>query len=112
MAPPTKAYLASLRKATKSDYTLLLRHCVEAWLEGHEELILATSYRLKFPKDFPKGLITSRQPPVIYRRIKVNRLVNWLNQNGHTAVTMEDLRVEQRKVTIMEKELLDDGFLH
>lgn len=111
MAPPTKAYLKSLRAATKDDYNHLLKACVEAWLSGQEDIVLATSYRLAFPSDFPKGIIQAKQPPVVYRRIKVNRLINWLNKHGHTAVTMEDLRVEQRKVTLTLKEILQDEFL-
>lgn len=111
MGRPSYAYKASLQEPTKEHYQQLLLACVTAILNDQTEVILAVSHLTKFPDDFPKGLIVATQRPVVYRRIKANRLIHWLNNNGHTEVTMEDLRVQQRKVTLLEKEMIDDGFL-
>lgn len=111
MVRPTFAYKASLRLPTKHDYTKMLMACVEAVLNGKPEITLVLSHLTKLPKDFPKGIVFRRETPLIWRRIKANRLINWLNDNGYAMVTMEDLRVEQRKVTLLEKEILNDEFL-
>lgn len=107
MGRPSRAYKASLQEPTKEHYRQLLLACVTAILNDQAEVILAVSHLTKFPADFPKGLIVATQHPIVYRRIKANRLIHWLNNNGHTEVTMEDLRVQQRKVTLLEKELID-----
>lgn len=117
MVRPTFAYKASLRLPTKHDYTKMLMACVEAVLAGKPEITLVVSHLTRFPADFPKGIVFKREMPLIWRRIKANRLINWLNNHGYSQVTMEDLRVEQRKVTLLEKgtllekELLNDEFL-
>lgn len=110
MARPSNTYRKTLRAANTADYKLLLRICIEAVLNRQPEVILATSHLFKFPKDFPKGITTKKEHPVVYRRIKTNRLLHWLNKHGHSEVTMEDLRVEQRKITLLEKEIVDMEF--
>lgn len=105
MVRPTKAYKASLRKPKKEDYLDLLLACIETLTKGQKEIVLVVSHLTEFPEGFPKGLIVKTELPKVYRRIKATRLLKWLNSIGFSEVTREDLKVYQRKLTLLEKQL-------
>lgn len=73
--------------------------------------MLVVSHLTKFPADFPKGLLDHKDHPNVFRRVKTKRLLAWLRKRGITDITPDSLGVEVRKFTILEKELVDYGFV-
>jgi hypothetical protein len=101
---PTDAQWAALRPLGTDDIQKLLLAAIEAVLKGEKDIILGTHYLTKFADDFPIGVFLKKEGELDYRRVKANRLMRWLNSNGHTPLTMEHLRVGQIVVTLKEKE--------
>lgn len=109
---PSKAYTSTLRAPTRADYESLVRGCLEAVISGSKDVMVAFAYTVKFPEDFPKGTIVEKVDAKTVRKIKANRLLKWLNDHGHTDITMEMLRVQQIafavKTTEFDKEIYEE----
>ena len=98
----TNAYRASLRKPSIKDYEKLVEVCITAIIDEEVDIAVSFSYLLKFPKDFPRGILESREiDGSNVHRIKAKRLLMWLHDNGHTAATVEMLGAQKRNVTKM-----------
>lgn len=100
---PSNAYLSTLERPKKHDWNLLVRSCVEAIVQGEEDVIIAFSYVLKFPKGFPRGILEEKVDDKNIHRIKARKLLTWLNEKGHTDITVEDLRVQCGLITKLSK---------
>lgn len=108
---PSAAYLATLRKPTNKDYDLLTQACLEAIISGENDVIVLFSYLMKFPADFPKGILEQKQGPDDVRRIKARKLLTWLHEHDHTDITVEALKQQRVAFTKIENFLeikLDD----
>ena len=90
---PSKAYLATLRKPVESDYEQMVQACLDAIIRGFTDVLVRTPYVLKYPKDFPKGILEIKYDDGsnVYR-VKAKKLLRWLNENGHTDITMDVLK--------------------
>jgi hypothetical protein len=84
---PPKHHTESLKKPLKADYHRLVQACVEAIIAGENDVLIAFSYTLKFPKGFPKGILMEETRYSDIRRVKAKRLLHWLHDNGHTNIT-------------------------
>jgi hypothetical protein len=91
--PPTK-YLETLRKPLKKDYEKLVHACVEAIVQGEKDVLIAFSYILKFPEGFPRGILEYKDGTSNIHRIKARKLLVWLNEQGHTEITLQGLRYQ------------------
>lgn len=90
---PAKAFTSRLRAATSDDYERLVSACLEAVIGGSTDVLVAFPYTLKFPEDFPRGILMERTDDGSnIHRIKAKKLLKWLNTKGYTDVTMESLR--------------------
>lgn len=88
---PSKEYTATLRDAAKADYDALLKACLTAIIEQEKDILVAFAYTLKFPDDFPRGILIEKVDAKNVHRIKAKKLLEWLNKHGHTDITMESL---------------------
>lgn len=89
---PAKAYLETLRSPVEGDYKKLVNAALGAIIEGERDVLVAFAYILKFPDDFPKGILVEKVDDRNVHRIKSKKLLRWLNDNGHTEITMDMLR--------------------
>lgn len=105
MVRPTHAYRASLKLPTEADYQRMLQACIEALLNKQLDVMMVTSHLMKFPRDFPKGVLDHKAHPNVIRRVKASKLLAWMHKKGHTTVTAEMLRVEGRKLTLLVKDI-------
>jgi hypothetical protein len=96
----SKAYRATLRQPKREDYEMLVRATLEALIEGRNDVIMTFSYLMKYPKDFPKGILEEkRDDGSNVRRIKANKLLAWLRSRGYTDITTEMIRTEGIRFT-------------
>ena len=93
-----------LSKAGTKDYEKLVAACLTALISGEKDVNIAFSAWIRFPKDFPKGVLSSGGT-VQVRRIKALKLLAWLRERGYTDVTSEHIRVQQIQFTMFEKEI-------
>lgn len=105
---PSKAYTSMLRGPTSADYDELVAACVEAVINGSEDVLVAFAYTLKFPRGFPKGILTEKQEHKNIHRVKARKLLRWLCDNGHTGMTMEDLTGHIIRWGLYQKRLEED----
>jgi hypothetical protein len=90
---PSKAYTSRLRGATSADWATMVSATVEAIVGGSEDVLALFPYTMKFPKDFPKGILeVKREDGANVHRIKAKKLLKWLQDHGHTEITMDTLR--------------------
>lgn len=89
---PSKQYLQTLRSPDQEDYGRLVNVCLEAIVSGEKDVIIAFAYVLKFPDDFPKGILMEKIDDRNLHRIKAKKLLVWLHDNGHTEITSDMLR--------------------
>lgn len=89
---PSRAYTSTLRDPRQSDYTALVNAAIEAIIAGEDDIYIAFAYVLKFPADFPKGILVEKLDDKNIRKIKARKLLKWLNDRGHTGFTTEDIR--------------------
>lgn len=100
---PKKEYLATLkRRPTKADYDKLVTACMEAIINGEIDVLVSFAYVAKFPKGFPKGILVQKVDDKNIHRIKARKLLTWLNENGHTLVTVEALKRQRWAFTRLE----------
>lgn len=102
---PSDAYRASLHKAGKADYTKLLAAVLRVLIDESIDFEVAFNYTLKFPADFPKGLLLRREGLVNVRKLRADRVLRWLNSKGHTDITIETIRRAKISFTAFEKRL-------
>lgn len=89
---PSNAYLKTLREPKRADYQVLVNAALEAIIEGENDVLIAFPYVLKYPADFPKGILVEKVEDRNIRKVKARKLLKWLNDNGHTPITSESLR--------------------
>lgn len=90
---PSKAYLETLRGVTEADYEQMVQACLDAIVRGSTDVLALFPYVMKFPEDFPKGILEVKYDDGSnVHRIKAKKLLRWLNENGHTEITMEMLK--------------------
>jgi hypothetical protein len=122
---PRNDYLNSLKKPKRADYEKLVHACVDAIVQGEKDIIVAFAYTLKFPKDFPKGILERKEGNNNIHRIKARKLLMWLHSKGYTPITVAGLKyqaMELGKVTSflnkfdqdfvdIEQELIDNDVI-
>lgn len=99
---PTKAFLATLVPMTDKHYRQLEKACIEAYLLGHTHVILALSYIIKLPDDFPPAHTVSKEGKVWKVKVKVkggNGLLKWLNDHGYSTVTASHIQMAGESFT-------------
>lgn len=90
---PSKAFTSRLRAATSDDYERMVSACVEAIVRGSEDVLALFPYTMKFPKDFPRGILEVKyEDGSNVHRIKAKKLLAWLHEKGHTEITMDSLK--------------------
>lgn len=102
---PSKAYLATLRSPSKADYDVLVKSCMEALISGEKDVIVQFSYVTKFPEGFPKGILQEKVGAVNIHRIKADKLLMWLHEQGHTEVTVTKLKQQKEMFTKFENSI-------
>jgi hypothetical protein len=95
---PSKQYRASLHTANKQDFERLVAGTLEAIVAGHEFVLLKVNYLTTWPADFPKGKIIRQEGKFDIRSIRARRLLKWLQDKGHTKMTLEKIRGLRIKV--------------
>lgn len=96
---PHPKYLATLRKPKRADYEKLVKACLEALIQGQIDVIIAFPYVMKFPKDFPRGILERKVDDANIHRIKAKKLLDWLRSRGYTDITTDMLRARQISLT-------------
>lgn len=90
---PSKLFTDRLRAPTSDDYERMVHVCVEALVRGSQDVLALFPYTLKFPEDFPRGILEVKyEDGSNVHRIKAKKLLAWLRERGHTDITTEDLR--------------------
>ncbi len=90
---------------TKEHANQLLAACIQAIITGKIYVIMGTSYKTKFPKNFPWGKVFKRDRPHLYRMIHYRVLMKWLYDNGYTTITGEAIAAEHRRLTYFERRI-------
>lgn len=97
---PRGDYLATLQtKANKPDYDRLVMACVAALVDGERDIFVSFNYTLKFPSDFPKGIIVEEDDFTNTHKIKARKLLDWLHERGYTTLSYEKLHITSRELT-------------
>lgn len=96
-----------LAKAGARDYEKLVAACLTSLLSGEKDVNIAFSAWMRFPRDFPKGVMSSSDGAIQVRRIKALKLLAWLRERGYTDITSEHIRVQQIQFTTFEKEIVN-----
>lgn len=102
---PSNAYLATLRYPTRKDFDKLVKACLEALICDEIDVIISFTYTMKLPDTFPRGVFEAREGANNLRRIKAQKLLTWLNENGHTEFTVDKLHRQRTEFTKAEKEI-------
>lgn len=103
-----KGYVESLRKPLLPDYNKLAIACVEAIIDGGNDVIVAFSYLMKFPEGFPKGILLREDGLVDIRKIKARKLLTWLNEKGYTEISVEGLKKQREALSKFESSLTEN----
>jgi hypothetical protein len=102
--PAPKYIKYSLREATPEDYQYILTCCTKMLILASQDhvdtrldrididLELIWNYRKRFPDDFPRGIVLAYDDWTIFVRFKVDKIINWLYNHGHSAYTSSQLR--------------------
>lgn len=94
---PSNAFQATLRSVTRKDFDKLVEICISAIINDEIDVMIAFAYTMKFPKDFPRGICISKESDGSnIHKVKVKRLLTWLYDNDHTAITVEMVGVQKR----------------
>ena len=95
---PRKDYVASLRKASKADYSALVDAAIAALIGGEKDVLIAFSYLVRLPKDFPKRWKVETDASGYADVWKVNAatLLHWLKEHGYTTMTPLQIRDQLR----------------
>lgn len=104
---PSKQYLASLRKMSRKDYVKLEKACLDAYLLGANNVIVAFPYVAKFPKDFPHKRLVKSEGLLYYYRISTPVLLRWLHEKGYTELTGAKIGCMIQQFNKETKELMD-----
>jgi hypothetical protein len=90
---PSKAFTSRLKAPTRADYERMVSACVEAIVRGSADVLARFPYTLRFPKDFPRGILEVKyEDGTNVHRIKARKLLAWLNARGYTDITTDSLR--------------------
>jgi hypothetical protein len=92
---PAAAYLATLHTPTKKDYDQLVQACLEAIISGENHVRIAFSYLMKYPDDFPRGVLVKKVGANNVHKILARKLLLWLHEHKHTDITVESLKVQR-----------------
>lgn len=109
--------LRQLRKATKKDYEKLLLACTEALVYAwHTDTVrldrvsiyvkLPFNWRSRYDKSIPRAFICCYDDWTVTVSWRVDKLLNWLHEKGHSAFSSAQLR-KHIWVTIQEQEKLE-----
>lgn len=106
---PSKAYKDSLHPATREDIERLVKGVLEAIIRNQGYIQLKTSYLFKWPDGMPQGKLLRKEGRDDIRVIAADKLLEWLNEKGHTSVTLDTirgLRIKTAKaITAIETEI-------
>lgn len=105
---PSNKYLASLRKMLRRDYRKLEKACLDAYLLGSNNVIVAFPYVTKFPEDFPHKRLVRSEGRIDYYRISTPVLLKWLNEKGYTELTGAKIGWMIQQFNKETKELLSE----
>jgi hypothetical protein len=105
---PTKAYLATLRSMRRKDYVKLEKACLDAYLLGANNVIVAFPYVTKFPEDFPHKRFVRSEGRIYYYRISAPVLLKWLHEKGYTDLTGAKIGWAIQSFNQQMKELLSE----
>jgi len=108
---------SQMRVATKQDYEKLLLACTEAlvnaWYDTNQRLDyvniyvkLPFNFRSYWDKSLPRAFILGYDDWTITTSWRVNKIITWLYDNGHSMYTATELRKSIWKIT-QEQEKLD-----
>lgn len=74
----------------------MVHGCLEALIRGEKDVLVLFPYVLKFPEDFPRGILEVKYDDGSnVHRIKAKKLLQWLHEKGHTDITMDSLKGHQ-----------------
>lgn len=105
---PSKAYLKTLRKMSRKDYTRLEKACLDAYLLNQSNVIIAFPYVTKFPEDFPHKRFTKAEGKLYYYRIRAKVLLEWLYEKGYTELTGRKIGMFIKQFNEDTKELMHE----
>lgn len=105
---PRKAYLETLRDPTSDDWDRMVRACVEAIVMGSKDVLVAFPHVVKLPKGFPLGRWVKEEGMNDYLCVKANKLLEWLNAQGHTDITVRALGAQQIQFSRWLEKIGDD----
>jgi hypothetical protein len=105
---PAKAFTERLRSASEADYERMVNGCLEALICGSKDVLVLFPYTMKFPEDFPRGILEEKhENGSNVHRIKARKLLKWLQDRGHTSITMEDIRGQMISFGLQEAKIND-----
>ena len=98
-----KAILRKMKKATKLDYGKILRHCVNALIEGSSDvdtrldrirvvLELPFNFRKTYSPDWPRGVILGYKDWSTIMQYKTDTLIDYLHSIGESTFDSKTLR--------------------
>ena len=104
---PTRADSAKYGRLPKGWQDRLLKVAVTAVVQDEKHITLRVHRLTKLPRYLTCGARTTDWPYYEYKLNAMN-IVRWLNKQGYSSVSTEDLRVMQIRLSRMEGELLRD----
>lgn len=103
---PSNALLRTLRdKPSPSQWESLVAAAVSAIVNKERNLYISFSYLVKLPKDFPQTFFVEENGLNITYKVNAKRVLKWLYENGYTSITIRELQMMQRKVTLLTRDV-------
>lgn len=105
---PPDDYIASLQKrAKKADYDRLALAACEAMLNGENSVFVAFHHTVRFPDDFPKGVLVDRTEKTDIRKMRAKKVYDWLYEHGHVKLPRTDIIIIHRQFSTFFKHFDD-----
>lgn len=111
---PKKKYVRKLKVGTSYEtWQPLVDVAVFSVLSKHNDVLIAFSYLFQFPLDFPKGVLHEQIGYDDVRRIKAEKLLQWLYEQGYTEHSPRSVINARMKFTrkFTDMENMFDSFL-
>lgn len=111
---PKKKYLRRLKVGTNhATWQPMAQAVIAAVLADQNDILVSFSYIFQYPESFPKGVLHAQEGYDDIRRIKAEKLLLWLYEQGYTEHSPTSLKAARkrcgRQLTDMENKL--DSFL-
>lgn len=99
---PSAKLTDSTNPASEETYQALVQSATEAVIMRQKDILLKFPYFVKLCKGFPRGVKEKHDDLYDVYRVKVQKLINWLYEQGHSPHNYTDIMKATRELAYLE----------